>query len=233
MIQRKFDGIDLKYIAMVTMLIDHIGVVFIENTRLYSIESFQMLDVCIRLIGRIAFPLFAFLLVEGFQHTSNLRNYASRLLVFAFISEIPFDLAASGKLTWAHQNVFFTLFIGLLVLKGLQFAQTNSSSTVTYYFTSGFSIIVGCLAAYFLSVDYSYMGVLLIVILYLLRDEPKKKCTIGAILFSYELTAILSFIMIYRYTGQKGSTKLHKYAFYAFYPAHLFILWVLKMLIIR
>lgn len=110
MIQRKFDGIDLKYIAMVTMLIDHIGVVFIENTRLYSIESFQMLDVCIRLIGRIAFPLFAFLLVEGFQHTSNLRNYASRLLVFAFISEIPFDLAASGKLTWAHQNVFFTLF---------------------------------------------------------------------------------------------------------------------------
>lgn len=56
MIQRKFDGIDLKYIAMVTMLIDHIGVVFIENTRLYSIESFQMLDVCIRLIGRIAFP---------------------------------------------------------------------------------------------------------------------------------------------------------------------------------
>lgn len=233
MLQKKYDGIDLKYIAMATMLIDHIGVVFIENTELYSIESFQILDVCIRLIGRIAFPLFAFLLVEGFQHTGNLRNYAARLLVFAFISEIPFDLAASGKLTWAHQNVFFTLFIGLLVLKGLEFAQTKASSRTLYYTISGFSVIAGCLAACFLSVDYSYMGVLLIVILYLLRDEPKKQCIIGAILFSYELTSILSFFMIYRYTGQKGSTKLPKYAFYAFYPAHLLILWAVKMFVIR
>ena len=232
MLQRKYNGIDLKYIAMVTMFIDHIGVVFIENTKLYETETFQMLDVCIRLIGRIAFPLFAFLLVEGFLHTSNLRNYAHRLLIFAFISEIPFDLAAFGKLTLAHQNVFFTLFIGLLVLKGLKLAQEKASSIAAYYLISGGSVIAGCLAAYFLSVDYSYMGVLLIVILYMFHDTPKKQCIVGAILFSYELTSVFSFIMMYRYSGQKGETRLPKYAFYAFYPAHLLILWAVKMLVI-
>ena len=232
MLSRKYDGIDLKYIAMVTMLIDHIGVVFIENTRFYGIERFQILDVCLRLIGRIAFPLFAFLLVEGFLHTSNLQKYACRLLIFAFLSEIPFDLAAFGKLTLEHQNVFFTLFIGLLVLKGLQTAEKKATSSCIYYLMTGMTVFMGCFSAWFLSVDYSYMGILLIVILYVLRDEPKRRCIIGGILFSYELTAVLSFFMIYHYTGQKGETKLPKYAFYAFYPIHLILLWAFKILFI-
>lgn len=223
--KKSYDGIDLKLWALVTMLIDHIGAVLIENTYLYEIESFQMLDVCLRLIGRLAFPLYAFLLVEGFLHTSSWKKYTLRMFAFALISEIPFDLAAYGKAVWwGHQNVFFTLLIGLLVLKGIEKVEENKAAVAGV-------ALAGCALAYVMNVDYSYTGVLLIVILYVLRNDHKNRCIVGGILFAYEVTSIFAFMMMYRYTGKKGETKLPKMVFYGFYPVHLLLLYLVRIMV--
>ena len=137
--KRRWKGISgstLKMIAIVTMLIDHIGAVVLA--RLLIVQGVNSIDTssqnavmqwltqnatlyytytAMRMIGRIAFPIFCFLLVEGFLHTHDVKKYALRLGAFALISEIPFDLTFSGKvLDFQYQNVFFTLFIGLLTM---------------------------------------------------------------------------------------------------------------------
>ena len=94
----------LKIIVLLSMIIDHYGAIFHSGVDMY------------RIIGRLAFPIYAFLLVEGYSHTSNVKKYASRLFLFALISECPFDLAFYSKLEFMHQNIFFTLFIGLVLM---------------------------------------------------------------------------------------------------------------------
>ncbi|NLC03985.1 MAG: TraX protein, partial [Tissierellia bacterium] len=91
----------LKIIALISMVIDHYGAIFQSGIDIY------------RIIGRLAFPIYAFLLVEGYTHTRDVKKYGRRLLIFALVSELPFDLAFYGKLSFTHQNIFFTLFIGL------------------------------------------------------------------------------------------------------------------------
>lgn len=217
-----FSGVDLKIWALFTMFIDHVGAVLIENTYLYSLESFQMLDVVLRLIGRLAFPIYAFLLVEGFLHTSSWKKYAFRMFAFALLSELPFDMAAYGRIYWKHQNVFFTLLIGLIVMKGIEKAEENKAAVIGV-------ILAGCAIGYVGHVDYSFIGVLLIAVLYLLRGDHKKRCIVGGALFAYEVTSIFAFMMIYRYNGKKGETRIPKIVFYGFYPAHLLLLWLVRI----
>ena len=105
----------LKCIALITMIIDHVGAILYPEARV------------LRIIGRIAFPIYAFLVAEGFYHTKNVKKYMLRLLLFALVSEIPFDLALTGQiLEFGHQNVFFTLFAGLLLME-LYSRQTSSA----------------------------------------------------------------------------------------------------------
>lgn len=115
----------LKMIAVVTMLIDHIGAVIIWN--LFSVvtaENYAVLEQVyhiFRNIGRTAFPIFAFLLVEGFFHTHSRKKYFGRLALFAVLSEIPFDMAFHGMPSYGEdQNVFWTFCIGFLVIWGLE-----------------------------------------------------------------------------------------------------------------
>ena len=89
----------LKVLALITMIIDHYGAIFQNDI------------ITFRIIGRLAFPIYCFLLVEGYLHTSDVKQYAKRLLLFALISEMPFDLAFYNKLGFTHQNIFFTLFL--------------------------------------------------------------------------------------------------------------------------
>ena len=117
----------LKLTALMTMLIDHIGAGILERLLIdgyvtdYALYlKIYQLDTVLRIIGRISFPIFCFLLAEGFLHTRSRRGYAFRLLVFALLSEIPFDLLFSGGLNRNSQNVFWTLLIGLLVLRGME-----------------------------------------------------------------------------------------------------------------
>lgn len=227
-----FSGFWLKMIAIVTMLIDHLGAtLFPEQTWM-------------RYVGRIAFPIFCFLIVEGFIHTRDVKKYSIRLLIFALISEIPFDLAFSNKIfDWGHQNVFFTLFLGLLCLIAIEW-NTKVSLKVL-------SVIGAALIATVFVTDYSGAGVLLIVSFYLFRRNKLKMLIafflINSILLSrlfyitylleanklFEICiqdyAILSMIPIELYNGSRGIKM--KWFFYLFYPVHLIIIFLIMRFI--
>ena len=212
---RIFSGAVLKYIAMLTMLIDHIGatgLIFLSvgagmSTRLYFIS---------RMIGRIAFPIYVFLLVEGFVHTKNIKKYIIRLALFAIISEVPYDLAFYNTVFEIyHQNVMWELLICIIML-----------CCIRKY--PDFSIIfvgVSCFTAWLLRFDYEFIGPLAVACIYLFRDRILYRNVATAIIFAFEPTAFFSLIPINMYSGKKG--KDLKYLFYLFYPVHLLILFFL------
>ena len=127
--RKGFSGSELKMIAIATMLIDHIAATVIIRVLKFGgyNDSLYQLYRVMRNIGRIAFPIFCFLLVEGFMHTRDREKYALRLGCFAAISEIPFDLAFNGKiLEVGYQNVFFTLLLGLLTMMAYDSVMNQS-----------------------------------------------------------------------------------------------------------
>lgn len=224
------DGSTLKIIAIITMFIDHIGAVILINLLQFSkgnvvMDTNAILYVICRNIGRISFPIFCFLLVEGFIHTKNVTKYAARLLIFAFISEIPFDLATNGDFYAPYsQNVFFTLWIGILVLIGLKKIGAIENMWLLY---GGRTLILllGALASIFLNTDYELFGIISIAVLYLYRYNKKSQILLGACSFLWEPTAILGFLPIYFYNGKRGLNM--KYVFYAFYPIHFLVLYLI------
>jgi len=243
-----FSGSQLKWIAVITMFIDHIGAALLEYGLLPNVanavlagNSYDFLvadyhfwynfNEVLRMIGRLAFPLFCFLLVEGFLHTKNQKKYALRLGLFALLSEVPFDLIAlNSYFDLSRQNVFFTLLIGLLVMCGLDyFEKTLVPSMLPFRYLVP---LTGILAAEFLQTDYAGYGILLIFLLYELRNRRKFQCIAGAFLTLFNsYTAWIAFVFVWFYNGERGK-QLPKYFFYAFYPAHLLLLWLVRMLII-
>lgn len=239
-------GSHLKWIAIITMFIDHIGAALLEIGVLQKVadavlagNSFDYVmadyhfwynfDTVLRAIGRIAFPIFCFLLVEGFLHTKNVKKYALRLGLFALISEIPFDLAFENRLLeFSYQNVFFTLLIGLLVLIGLKyFEETMPLHLSRLRFIVA---LTGILFAVFLRTDYDAFGIILIFLLYEFRHLPKLRCIAGAILMLFSsTTGCLAFLLIWFYNGERGK-QLPKYFFYVFYPAHLLLLFLTRII---
>lgn len=220
-------GSMLKMIAIITMLIDHIGsaILWYTSTTEATIATYHV----VRNIGRVSFPIFCFLLVEGFAHTRDVKKYAIRLGIFALISEIPFDLAIikPNHSYWSHQNVFFTLFIALIVLIGIRYIQTKipAGSSIQELLLVA-CVAAGCALAYFMKTDYDYKGVFAIAVLYLLRSERIWQAVTGAICFYWEPWAICAFGPILLYNGKRGFKM--KYFFYAFYPVHLLILYYIS-----
>ena len=217
----------LKTIAMIFMFIDHLAYVMIERgTGLGG--SFYMIDRIMRGMGRIAFPIFCFTIAEGFQRTSNVQAYLKRLILFALISEIPFDLAFRGALfDMSYQNVFWTLAFGLAALMVYQ------DPLIT-----GWKKVLGLLACFYIPylfhTDYSMYGVLTIFVMYYFRKEPVIACLAGYIVLllqsTAEVWAVFGFLMILLYNGQKGYGN--KMFCYLFYPAHLLVLVLLKPYIV-
>lgn len=217
-----FSGTTLKYIACGTMLLDHIGASCIESRYSYytaAPSALVTLDVCLRWAGRLAFPLYCFLLVEGFLHTHSLRQYAGRMLAFALVSELPFDLAFFHTLIYrGHQNVYWTLFFGLCALGCLRHFGERSAPGI-------FSALALAVLAELLRTDYGAIGVLLIVALYITRASRPLQCLFGAVAVCYELPAPLAFLPVSLYNGQRGRcSRAEQWAFYLFYPAHLALL---------
>ncbi len=192
----------LKIVAMVTMLIDHIGALFFPHIMMF------------RIIGRIAFPLFAYLLVTGFVHTRNINNYLVRLGIFAVISQIPYHFFAPGR-----YNVILFFFLALLSLK--------------YYKKNRIYIplIVGILTEY-LKISYGMYGIIAIYLIYTFYNKDIKKTmlsfTLLNILFTLTTHNIIQFYSIlalpFLLLNIKKEIHMNKYIAYVFYPVHMSIL---------
>ena len=229
-------GTALKRIACITMFIDHIGASCLEAGILLPaittgassyggipVGTLYLLDRVLRYIGRLAFPIFCFLLVEGFVHTHDVKRYVQRLLLFGCISEVPFDLAFfRTPFTLQYQNVYWTLALGVLAMAGLRHFETPDGTTSW----KGLLCAGGCaVLAFVASTDYHAIGVLIVCALYLTRADRKKQCIVGAVLFAFETTAPLAFVLIWFYNGQRGACgRVQQRVFYWFYPVHIALL---------
>ncbi len=224
----RLSGSALKVIAVLSMITDHCAYYLLEHcTPLYE---------TLRCFGRIAFPVFAFLIAEGFAHTRNRSRYFLTLLGFAVISEIPWYLLNGFDGT---HNVMFTLALGVAALA--VFDRLCEHGSICY-----FSIIVIGFFAWCAGVDYDWRGILMIVIFYMLRRQTIDPCisrniisfpsqAVIQILFTFPLMmhygivgAILASAVIFLYDGTRGNIKgaVAKYSFYAFYPLHLLLIWL-------
>lgn len=268
----------LKNIAYLTMFIDHFfAVVFMEGIRRYSLAGadtgmLQQIYSVGRAIGRTSFVLFAYLTVEAFIHTRSRVKYLLRLMLFAFVSEVPFDLALSRQIIdRTSQNIFFTLSISVIVLIGWEWAgkcvrtlqRTKMSQDMCWYVCVGVfravqlgTVLLGCLAAYYMKVDYKYMGVLLIFTFYMLRNKPLyiKIVPVACVMYlgilsinlqrytgvyttDYllrfslrELYGLFAFIPLALYDGSRGR-QLPKAVCYGFYPVHILVLYGVAQLL--
>jgi hypothetical protein len=239
------DGFQLKLLALLSMFIDHFAAIVLEqylsNAGVVNLwesarnfgEPAGRLAACyllMRLVGRLAFPIYCFFIVEGFFHTSRLPRYLLRLLIFAFLSEVPFDLAFEDRWFYpGYQNVYFTLLIGLLTISGIHRLVQTKIPRALGVLTCTFA---GAAAAELLHTDYGAIGVCVIVILYCGHGGSRKR-SMGlsclALLFtSYmEVTALVDVWLVNRYNGKRGRSL--KYFFYGFYPAHILSLYLLRL----
>lgn len=208
------------------MLLDHIGATMVQGYAL-------------RIIGRIAFPIFCFLMAEGTFYTRNPRKYGLRLMVGALLSEIPFDLAFRGKLTWEYQNVMLTLFLGFLTVEIIQ--KTKFDIVKLLAVSSGFVL------AEWANTDYGGFGVLLVVLFSQTRGKLWFQ-TVLVMMFSWmmnslkipvlgmmvpiEMFAVFAMIPIALYSGRKAtSSRAVQWGYYLFYPVHLMILVIVRILL--
>lgn len=232
---RCLSGSTLKLIALAVMAVDHFAASILYYNILLPAAPLSLdmpqwkiyrLYEAMRFVGRIAWPVFAFLMVEGFFYTSSRKRYASRLLLFALLSEIPFDLAlGDGIWDFSHQNIFFTLLIGFCVLWVMEQMKTLPG----YLFFQTAAVVAGCWIAFVLQTDYDWRGVILIVVLYLFRSNRLLMTAAGCVCLLWEAPACLAFLPINLYNGRRGFSM--KYFFYLFYPAHLLFLGILRYLV--
>ena len=220
----------LKLIACLTMLLDHTAAVLVYDYWPY---------VVMRGLGRIAFPIYCFLLAEGAHYTKSPGRYALRLLIGALLAEIPFDLALFGHITWDYQSVMVTMLLG--------FGALWTMGKCERLLLKGLGALPFIFLGDLLRTDYGSYGVLLIAMLGFFRDLPMGKvmqcvsiCLVCALIpsleiqvgifrVSLELFGIVSIFPMLLYFGKKqtGSKPL-QWAFYLFYPVHLAALCFLK-----
>lgn len=233
----------LKLIACLTMLIDHIGYEIIyplyaaapvvhEGSTLYD-----MYLLC-RMVGRISFPIFAFLLVEGIHHSRDWKKYALRLLIGAVLAEIPYDLVVSGEMLWRQQSVMVTLLLGFCAVLSMERCKSINWKPVA---ALPFAVLAELLMA-----DYGWTGVALVVLFELSREMYRKNFVrffgmvvlfhytsgmvfrIGNLSLPMQALGALSMLFIANYDGRKLTrSKAAQWAFYLFYPAHLLVLWLI------
>ena len=230
----------LHILAMALMLCDHLWATLLPG---------QEWLTC---VGRLAFPIFAFLTVEGYFYTKDRKRYFLRMLGFALLSEVPFDLMYGGRVFYPyHQNVIWTLLLGLVSVWFIEKVRQKKKPWATVLvglLVAGLGFAVGTVTM----LDYYGMGVLTVVAFYIFRGR-KWWCLLGQILALYwinveliggqfypvfwlgrewELSqqglALLALIPIWLYRGRQGyHSKGFQYFCYAFYPAHLLILGLL------
>ena len=228
---RCLSGSVLKAVAVVTMLIDHIAALVLISDSVYTSAAVTFLGqgyswyYIMRCIGRIAFPIYVFLLVEGFIHTRSRFHYGLSLGVFALISEPIWDFAQFGVLMDpSSQNVFFTLLI--IYLSMCVVDEFDDDMLIALLGLAGCVIL-----AFTLQADYGPEGLALGLVTFGLRKHEPLRLAASTCVLSFEPQAILAFPFMMLYNGERGfigKGALAKYAFYAFYPAHLLVLGLIR-----
>lgn len=239
----------LKVIAVISMAIDHTGAVLFPNITV------------LRYIGRIAFPIYCFLIAEGYAHTKSAPKYLMRLGLFALISEVPYNLAFGGEFfNFSGCNVFVTLFFGLLALMLFDTVLTwRDLPGFVSYLTALVPVAAIALAADTLGSDYGKYGVVLIFVFHIFRSnrtaailvfalstvlrydvllipgaDSVRLFTIGDYTWYFVETTqfycLLAAVFIALYSGKQGYCG-RRWLFYAFYPAHLLVLWFLSVIL--
>ncbi len=208
------------------MLTDHAGLVFFPG------------QLWMRLIGRLAFPIFAFFIAEGYRRTSDPRKYMLRLGLFAVISELPFDLVVYGNgFSLSGQNVFFTLLLGLAAISFYDRFSRQASPEKAML-----SVLFCAAAASLVSADYGFFGVFMIFVFYICKERDLlirwmiPLVLAGALLCfaqqrsliwaAAQLFELCSVPLILLYNGKRG--KNLKIFFYVFYPAHLLLIFLVR-----
>ena len=219
----------LKLIACITMLIDHIGAIFFPSLRI------------LRIIGRLSFPIYCFLLVEGAAHTRHAGKYALRLFICALISELPYDLAFGGQLSLKSLTVMASLLLGF----GMLWAMGKATK---WWMKAGIIGISMVLARIF-HVSYDWRGTLVIAVFALTREKPfawllqlvclsvlfwgmpSAKLDLGFLLLPIQLFGLLALIPIALYSGKKvTNSRAVQWGFYLFYPLHLLMLYLISLI---
>lgn len=248
----------LKIIAMAAMLLDHVGLKIVYQVYLKACvvdgvhrmgemvpeeaKRWYLCYLVLRSIGRIAFPVFAYLLVEGFGHTGNRLNYAKRLFLFAVVSEAAYDFPWSSD-SLLSQNVLWTFLIGLVMLHHLQQDERLEGGAKRQRIAR--DVLAGMLAAFLVQSDYSVMGILFIAALYLFRENKGKQTAAGCAVLGFmtvetmvsssemwiQIFSIFSFVLLHFYNGERG--RGNKYVFYVFYPLHLAVLGLIEVCFLR
>lgn len=225
---RGLDGGALKGIAAALMLTDHVGAILLPEV------------LALRCVGRLAFPIFAFFIAEGYAHTRDFGRYFRRLAILAVVSEIPFNLENGAVFDLTRQNVLFTFCLALLTLRGLE--ALGRERGFGRWAGCGLVLAAGFAAGELLRTDYGGWGVVTVALLYLCRDGKYAKLWLllamaavnglgmGSLtmpVFSGEIPiqifAVAALPVIWLYNGQAGPKGLCR-AFYVFYPAHLLVL---------
>ena len=227
---RVFSGAQLKYIAFLSMLVDHVNKALMyplltENGFLrYVSDVFDIL-------GRVAFPIFMFFLVEGFFKTGNRFKYLLNLIIFGIISEIPFDLFQSAVLFQPNSNnVMFTLALALVmiwVIDELKVPKSYIIPPVLWFPVSIIIVITTCLLSMIWGLDYEYHGILIAYFFYIFRNNSILSIIGGYLSIVKTPWALLGFGLTLTYNGKRG--KQNKILNYLFYPVHLLILGLLRL----
>ena len=250
----RFTSEQLKKIAMGTMFIDHAAVAVIYRHGLDEMSPLlEHIGLAMRLVGRMAFPLYAFLLVQGFLWTRDWKKYVSRMLLFAFAAEIPFNLASKGTLWYPYaQNTILTLSVGLICLKMINILEEKydlpwPGKPVTGFGDECGNVFLGYVLVIWVTAvsmamarvfgfDYDAGGILLIVLFYVFRCRPAEQAAAGMagllLIYGFSTYVFFAWIAIFfisRYNGERG--RRMGYLPYVFYPAHLLAVWIAGELI--
>lgn len=222
---RFLSGSALKLIAIISMLIDHTAYVLAPVLPFMVAPLFPLMGKQItiyylmRRIGRLAFPIYCFLIGEGYAHTRDRVRYALRLLIFAVVSELPYNLMLSKALFAPdHQNVFFTLFLGVALIHIYKNVKTSLPKLL--------AMLAVLVVSTQLDADYGAAGVALILLLYIFRNQRAVQAVLAYPMLSGGVAAFCAFIPINLYNGKRGfiGSGVSKYFFYLFYPLHMLLL---------
>ncbi len=244
--KRKFEltSVGLHIFAMIFMLADHLWATVFTNAQWLT------------QVGRLAYPIFAFMIVEGYTHTKNLKKYVLRLLAFAVITEIPFNLMVGNSVFYyVHQNVLWTFLISIGLIYLNELARKKEKLWLNLVTMVG-TVVLGYVLGYITFVDYNAAGILTVLLFYFFRGR-KWWCCLGQLVGLYYINvemlqglyfevelfghtfevvqqgiAVLSLAFIWLYKGRQGKkSKAFQYFCYAFYPAHMLLLWLISTLL--